>query len=62
MRAWLHQVGKAEDARCKCGEVQNAAHLMAVGCVGGKVRRWEDIWTDREFCAEVVEFLEGRAE
>jgi len=58
--AWLHKTRKAEDPFCICGETQNAAHLMEGGCVGGKRRRWEEIWTDREFCAEVVKFLSGR--
>jgi len=49
MRAWLHQIGRAEDPYCTCGETQNAAHLMEGGCVGGKKRKWEDIWSDPEF-------------
>ena len=59
MREWLFKIGKAEDPRCGCGGIQNAAHLLMSGCVGGKVRKWEDIWTDREFCAEVTRFLRG---
>ena len=57
MRQWLFRIGKSEDPRCGCGEVQNAAHLLASGCVGGKRRRWEDIWEDRDFCGEVTRFL-----
>jgi len=57
MKGWLHTIGKAENPFCDCGETQNAAHLLASGCVGGKRRKWEDIWTDREFCAEVAMFL-----
>ena len=57
MKAWLHKIGRAEDPFCGCGQAQNAAHLLESGCVGGKRRKWEDIWTDREFCAEVVRFL-----
>jgi len=26
--------------------------------VGEKRRKWEDIWTDREFCAEVARLLQ----
>jgi len=37
----------------------NAAHLLELGCVGGETRKWEDIWKDREFCAEVTKFLRG---
>jgi len=59
MRAWLFQVGRAEDSFCGCGEVQNAAHLLSAGCVGGKKRRWEEIWSGREFCAEVARFLQS---
>jgi hypothetical protein len=43
MKAWLHQIGRAPDPFCSCGEPQNAAHLMASGCIGGKKRKWEDI-------------------
>jgi len=57
MRAWLHKIGRAADPFCGCGQIQNAAHLMESGCVNNKRRKWEDIWTDREFCAEVAEFL-----
>ena len=59
MKAWLHRIGRAEDPLCECGQVQNAAHLMESGCVKGRRKKWEDIWTDREFCAEVVDFLKG---
>jgi len=38
MRHWLFKIGKAEDPRCECGGVQNAAHLLTSGCVGGKKR------------------------
>jgi len=62
MKAYLHMIGRAEDNLCSCGEVQNAAHLMASGCVGGLKRKWEDIWTDREFCAKVGEFLKKEGE
>jgi len=60
MRQWLHKIGRAEHPRCKCGEVQNAAHLLASGCVGGQKRRWEEIWEDREFCGEVTRFLRNQ--
>jgi len=43
MKAWLHKMVKAEDPLC--------------GWVGGKWRRWEDIWTYRELCPEVAAFL-----
>jgi len=36
MRHWLFKIGKAKDPRCKCGETQNAAHLLTSGCVGVK--------------------------
>ena len=57
MKAWLHRIGRAEDPFCACGQTQNVAHLLKSGCVGDKRRKWEDIWTDREFCAEVAGFL-----
>jgi len=57
LKAWLFKIGKAEDPFCGCGKIQNAAHIMASGCVGGVQRRWEDIWTDRKFCGEVTKFL-----
>ena len=50
---------ESESPLCACGGVQNAAHLLASGCMVGKVKRWEDIWQDREFCAEVTRFLGG---
>ena len=56
-KAWLFKIKRAENPFCLCGETQNATHIMTSGCVGGKRRTWEDIWTDREFCGEVTEFL-----
>jgi len=44
----------AENPYCACGGTQKAAHLMEGGCVGGKRWKWEDIWSDPEFCAEVA--------
>ena len=57
MRAWLHQIGRAEDQFCECGETQNAAHLLSSGCIEGEKRKGEEIWTDREFCGKVARFL-----
>jgi len=31
--------------------------LLESGCVGGKKRKWAEIWMDREFCGEIVTFL-----
>jgi len=62
MKEWLFRIGRSDSPRCECGEAQNAAHLMASGCVGGKIRKWEDIWTVRELCAEVTRFLRGNSE
>ena len=62
MAEWLFKIGRADSPRCKCGEIQNAQHLMASGCVAGLTRRWEDIWTDREFCTEVGKFLRNGGE
>jgi len=62
MRHWLFKIGKAEDPKCRCGAIQNAAHLMMSGCVGGKRRQWEQIWDDREFCGEVTRFLRNQGE
>jgi len=55
----LHQA-RRRHPRCKCGEIQNAAHLLTSGCVGGQKRRWEEIWEDREFCGEVTRFLRNQ--
>jgi len=60
MKAWLRKIGKAEDPFCGCGQTQNAAHLLESGCVGGKRRKPEDIWMDRDFCVEVVGFLSNQ--
>jgi len=57
MKAWLYKIGKAENPFCIWGQTQNSAHILKSGCVGGKRREWKDIWTDREFCAEVAGFL-----
>jgi len=46
-RACLHKTEKPEDPFYSCGEIQNAAHLMASGCVKVKKREWKDIWTDK---------------
>ena len=62
MKQWLHKIGKATHPRCECGEVQNAAHLLISGCVGGQKRTWEEIWEDREFCGEVTRFLRNQEE
>jgi len=59
MKNWLYKIGRAEAPWCSCGATQNAAHLLASGCVGRKNRSWEQIWTDRDFCAEVTRFLRG---
>jgi len=39
-KAWLFKIGRASDPRCKCGEVQSAAHLIASGCVGNMKRNY----------------------
>jgi len=49
IRGWLFMIGKAENPRCGCGEIQKAAHLLGSGCVAGKIRKWEDIWPNRSF-------------
>lgn len=49
MRVWMHQIGRKEDPYFVCGETQNAAHLIGGGYVGGKIRKWEEIWSDPEF-------------
>jgi len=56
-KAWLFKIGRASSHRCKCGETQNAAHLLSSGCVGGMRRTWEEMWTDRAFCEAVTIFL-----
>ena len=57
IKAWLQQVGSTPDPMCSCGETQNATHLIASGCVGGRKRTWEEIWSDPDFCSEVTPFL-----
>jgi len=56
-KAWLFKIGRASSPRCKCGETQNAAHLLTSGCVGGMRRTWDEMWTDRVFCEAVTNFL-----
>ena len=60
MKAWLHQLGRAPDPRWPWGGIQNAAHVMASGCMGGRRRKWEEIWSDPEFCGEVTRFFVTR--
>ena len=37
--AWLKVIGRKDDDRCECGEVQNAAHLLCCPLIGdGKGR------------------------
>jgi len=36
MKEWLFKIGKSDSPRCAFGGIQNAAHLMASGCVGGE--------------------------
>jgi len=57
MRAWVHQIPKAPDPLCGCGDTQNAAHLLASGRASGLKRKWEDIRTGPAFCTEVTSFL-----
>jgi len=57
MAEWLFKIGQADSPLCTCGKIQNAAHLIPSGCVAGKKRNWEDIWTDREFWGETMRFL-----
>ena len=56
-KAWLFKTGKVSSPRCKCGEIQNSAHLLASGCVGNMKWTWDEIWTDRVFCEAVTNFL-----
>ena len=60
MRHWLFKIGRAEDPRCGCGAVQNEAHLLTSGFVGGRKRQWEQIWDNRELCGEVTRFLRNQ--
>jgi len=60
IKAFVHHIGKPDDRFCGCGKIQNAAHLLDLRCVGAMRRKWEDIWTDREFRAGVTDFLRSQ--
>ena len=58
MKAWLKMIGRSEDDKCGCGEVQNAAHLLQCPLIGdGKGRSWDECKKDREWCRAVADFL-----
>ena len=58
MRWWLKLIGRNEDDRCECGEVQNAAHLLKCQLVGdGKGRQREECYKDSEWCRAVADEL-----
>lgn len=57
MRSWLEFIGRSEDDRCECGEVQNA-HLLRCRLVGdGDGRQREEGCKDSEWCKAVADFL-----
>ena len=56
---WLKVIGRSEDDRCGCGEIQNAVHLRRCKLVGdGKGRRIEECQKDMEWCEAVTDFLD----
>ena len=58
LRRWLKIIGRSEDDRCECGEIQNAAHLRRCNMVGdGKGRSIEECERDMEWCEAVADFL-----
>ena len=60
MKRWLTIIGRSTDDACQCGESQNAVHLRRCNRIGdGKGRSEEECYTDKEWCEEVVKFLES---
>ena len=48
MKRWLAVIGRADESRCECGEIQNAVHLRRCERVGdGKGRSMEECFTDK---------------
>lgn len=51
-------IGRREDDRCDCREVQNPVHLLRCPLVGDeKGRTIEECYGDEEWCKAVEEFL-----
>jgi len=52
-------MGRTEDPKCECGEMQNSAHITVCRELGdGKGRKWEPIWEDPEKYTAVVDLLD----
>ena len=49
--AWLHHIGREDSPLCKCGENQNAAHVLRLRGWSIKMLELED---DEEKCAELT--------
>lgn len=57
-KRWLRIIGRGEEDRCECREIQNAVHLRRCGLVGdGKGRSMEECIKDAGWCEEVADFL-----
>ena len=58
LKSWLKVIGRSQDDRCECGEVQNAVHLRRCQLIGdGKGRTMGQCQQDMAWCEAVVEFL-----
>ena len=57
-KSWLKLIGRREDGKCDCREIQNAAHLLHCPLVGdGKGRTREECFNGSEWCKMVADFL-----
>ena len=58
MKRWQWIIKRADDQLCQCGEIQNAVYLRRCRLVAdGTGRSPEQVWSDKEWCAAVVDFL-----
>lgn len=59
MKRWLFIIGRSAEQLCRCGEIQNAAHLRRCHLLdNGRQRSIEECWKDQEWCEAVADFLE----
>ena len=58
LKSWLKVIGRSQDDKCQCGEVQNAVHVRRCVLVGdGKGRTMEECQQGMEWCEAVADFL-----
>ena len=57
LKRWLKFIGRSQEDKCSCGEIQNAVHLRRYSIVGdGRGRSMEECQQDMEWCEAVADF------